>query len=263
MQRVIEGESFEIRRTLRKYSYCLERQRRAMHERRQKLMRGADSPSLLRDGDPDLFEKLTGEFGDEVVQKVERQITLCQLDRCWSDHLAHVAEVREGIHLVSIGGLNAFDEFNRQINAAFREYSTRVEQEVLATLRTVQITADGIDLKKGRAPRAVVHMDLHDQRQSDGRHVGQAEVAALEAVGEPRVVDAQAVQDRGVEVVDVDGVSDDVVAVVVGLAVGDAGLDAAAGQPHREAAAVVVAAVVVLGERALAVDRCGRTRRPR
>ena len=34
--------------------------------------------------------------------------------------------------------------------------------------------------------------------------VGQAEVAALEAVGEPLVVDAQAVQDRGVQIVDVD-----------------------------------------------------------
>ena len=148
VQRVIEGESFEIRRTLRKYSYCLERHRRTMQERRQSLMRGAASPSLLREGDPDLFEKLTGEFGNDVVQKVERQITLCQIDRCWSEHLTDAAEIREGIHLVSIGGLNAFDEFNRQINAAFREYSRRVEQEVLATFRTVTITADGVDLEK-------------------------------------------------------------------------------------------------------------------
>ena len=146
VQRVIEGESFEIRRTLRKYSYCLERQRRLVHERRQRLLQGVELPSLLRDGDPELFEKLTGKFGEELLIRVERQITVCHLDRCWSEHLSNVAEVREGIHLVSIGGLNAFDEFNRQINAAFREYSTRVEQQVLATLRTVQITADGVDL---------------------------------------------------------------------------------------------------------------------
>ncbi len=50
-------------------------------------------------------------------------------------------------------------------------------------------------------------------------HVGQAEVAALEAVGQPLVVDAQAVQDRGVQVVDVDRLLGDVVAEVVGLAV--------------------------------------------
>src|ERR1022692_1255343 len=59
-------------------------------------------------------------------------------------------------------------------------------------------------------------------------HVGQPIVAALEAVGEARVVEAQAMQNGGVEVVDVDGAIDDVVAVVVGRAVADAGLDAAA-----------------------------------
>ena len=55
---------------------------------------------------------------------------------------------------------------------------------------------------------------------------------ALELERQPLVVDAQAVQDRGVQVVDVDRVLDDVVAEVVGLAVDDARLDAAAGHPH-------------------------------
>ena len=51
---------------------------------------------------------------------------------------------------------------------------------------------------------------------------GQPLVEALELEREPLVVDAQAVQDRGVQVVDVDRVLDDVVAEVVGLAVDDA-----------------------------------------
>src|SRR5205823_4674017 len=71
--------------------------------------------------------------------------------------------------------------------------------------------------------------------------VGEPEVAALEPVRQLGVVDPQAVQHGGVQVVDVDGVLDDVVPEVVGLAVGDAGLDAAAGQPHGKAARVVVA----------------------
>ena len=49
---------------------------------------------------------------------------------------------------------------------------------------------------------------------------------------------------RGVQVVDVDPVLDDVEAEVVGLAERDARLDAAAGQPHGEGVGVVVAAVV-------------------
>ncbi len=79
-------------------------------------------------------------------------------------------------------------------------------------------------------PGRISGQDLLDHR---AMHVGQAMVPALVLEGQPGVVDAQAVQDRGVQVVDVDGISDDVVAEVVGGAVGDPGLDAAAGQPDR------------------------------
>src|SRR5262249_43902586 len=84
-------------------------------------------------------------------------------------------------------------------------------------------------------------------------HIRQAEVAALEAVGEPGVLDAEAVKDGGVEVVDGPGVAADLVAVVVRFAEGDAGLHAAAGQPQGEAAAMMVAAMIVASEPALAV----------
>ena len=54
----------------------------------------------------------------------------------------------------------------------------------------------------------------------------------------------------------------DVVAVVVGAAVGEAGLDAAAGEPDREAARMMVAAVVGRGERALRVRRAAELAAP-
>ena len=53
-------------------------------------------------------------------------------------------------------------------------------------------------------------------------HAGQPHVQPLELERQPSVVDAQAVQDRRVQVVDVDRVLDDVVAEIVGLAVDDA-----------------------------------------
>src|SRR5262245_12517886 len=73
-------------------------------------------------------------------------------------------------------------------------------------------------------------------------NVRQAEVAAAEIVGEALVVNAEAVEDGGVEVIDVDGVLGDVVAEVIGAAVDNAGLDAGAGKEVGEAARVMVAA---------------------
>ena len=64
-------------------------------------------------------------------------------------------------------------------------------------------------------------------------HVGQAEVAAGVAVGQAFVVEAQQVQQRGVQVVDADAVLDGAETEFVSRAVGQAPFDATAGQPVR------------------------------
>src|SRR5881394_237879 len=93
-------------------------------------------------------------------------------------------------------------------------------------------------------------------------NVGQAEVAALKPVGELFMVDAEALENRRVQIMNVHRVLDDVVAVIVRLAVTDARFDAAAGHPDRVAASVMVAAIVVLLDLALAIDRAAEFTAP-
>ena len=89
-----------------------------------------------------------------------------------------------------------------------------------------------------RAPKR-----LRQQRFDDfAVDVGEAVVAALEAEGEFGVVEAEEVEDGGVEVVDVDFVFDGVKAELVGLAVSDATFDAAAGEPDGVAVWMMVTA---------------------
>src|SRR5947209_1159926 len=73
------------------------------------------------------------------------------------------------------------------------------------------------------------------------RDVGQAEVAAGVAVGEPFVVDAHQVQDGGVQIVDVHASLRGGETELVGGAVNVASLDAAAGEPNGEPVIVVIA----------------------
>ena len=77
-------------------------------------------------------------------------------------------------------------------------------------------------------------------------HIRQTEVAARVAVGEPSVVEAEQMQHRGVQIVQVDFVVDRKVTVVVGRVILEARLHAAAGQSNRVAMRVVVAAIVAL-----------------
>src|SRR5207253_1390871 len=88
---------------------------------------------------------------------------------------------------------------------------------------------------------------LHTSLRQDVLHyppmdVRQPEVASGVAEGQALVVEAEEVQDGGLQVMDVDRVIDDVEAEVVGGTVGESALDAAAGQPHGEGLRVVVAA---------------------
>src|SRR3954447_20912875 len=95
--------------------------------------------------------------------------------------------------------------------------------------------------KAGSASPPRLASSGEDRRDDLAVDVGQAHVAAAEAGGEPLVVEAQEVEDRGVEVVDLDLVFDGVIAVVVGGAMDGAPLDPAAGEPDGEAVRVVVA----------------------
>ena len=74
-------------------------------------------------------------------------------------------------------------------------------------------------------------------------NVRQPEISAGIAIDEPRVVDPHQVQDRGVIVMHVHRVLDDVDAEFVGLTVRAAALDSAAGEQGRERLGVVVAAL--------------------
>src|SRR5262245_37557814 len=74
-------------------------------------------------------------------------------------------------------------------------------------------------------------------------YVGEAEVAALETISELEVVDAKQVQQRRLQVVNVDRIFDDPPANVVGLADHLASLDAAPRAPQAEGKRMMVAAV--------------------
>jgi len=148
IQRVVEGECFEIRRTLRKYAEVLETQRKTISERRRSWLLN-DSPTyILPERAAQRYNDLAARFGPATLQQVERQITLSQIDHCWSDHLAQIAEIRESIYLVSMGGLDPLFEFQKRAAEAYRKLLKRIDKKVVAKFKTVKVTADGIDLAR-------------------------------------------------------------------------------------------------------------------
>jgi len=86
-------------------------------------------------------------------------------------------------------------------------------------------------------------------------HVRQPVVSALELERQPLVVDAQQVEQRRLQIMNVNPVRGNVVAELVGRTVAHARLHPAAGEPNREAARMVVATVIVGRQSTLAINR--------
>ena len=81
-------------------------------------------------------------------------------------------------------------------------------------------------------------------------------------VGESFMIKAQQVQHGGMEVTNVNRIFDDVVGKVISLTIDLAGAGTATTHPHGEAAGVMVAAIVLLGEAPLGIDRAAKFTAP-
>ncbi|WP_409340773.1 accessory Sec system translocase SecA2 [Paenibacillus sp. MBLB4367] len=137
VQRIVQGQNIEIRRTLNKYSDILEDQRRMVHEKRLGILLDDVENGILAEQDPDRFDYWLELTDEETLRKAEKEITLFHIDHCWADFLDYASYLREGIHLVSIGRKNPLDEFHRQIIEAFETFDQRVGEEVVRTFRTI------------------------------------------------------------------------------------------------------------------------------
>jgi len=144
-QRIIEGQNAEIRKTLERYAEPIEEQRRRVHERRQALLLGRRRPDLWRER-PDRRRRLVDAVGEEAVDRAEVAVTLAAIDRGWSDHLSFVAHLREGNHLVGLGGEDPLTRFQLDTAEAFHRMREEVDEAVVEALDAVEVVGDRLDL---------------------------------------------------------------------------------------------------------------------
>jgi preprotein translocase subunit SecA len=83
-----------------------------------------------------------------VLADAARQIVLFHLDRAWAEHLAFLADLREGIHLRALArGTAPLNEFNKEAIRAFRTLPEEAAARSAETFRTAAIIAHGVGLE--------------------------------------------------------------------------------------------------------------------
>ncbi len=185
-QRIIEGQNFEIRKTLWKYAYLIEKQRQIIQGWREEILGG--------DGLPDPLEAKVRRIGaghrsrmtPDAWAEIERRIALREIDRAWMEHLAVLAYVREGIHLESVGGRSPIAEFQRIANEEFVKLEPKIETGILRSFRSLPADPDRLDLDRMglRGPSSTWTYLISDQQFGlwvsllQGGNIGATAVAA-------------------------------------------------------------------------------------
>ena len=142
VQRIIEGQNLEIRQTLRKYEQIIEAQRRIMHAKRHDVLTAADRSALASHA-PELFQRLCLDLGRIRLAELERRLTLLKIDEAWSNYLADVAELRSGIHWVSLGGKNPLDEYLHQTAMSFEHLLNGLDEQIIDAFLNLQPDSRG------------------------------------------------------------------------------------------------------------------------
>jgi preprotein translocase subunit SecA len=141
-QRVAEGVNLQIHRNTWRYTRLLEQQRELIMEWRDKVLYGDSAAEALAAADPERWESMPEETRDETA----RQIVLHAIDQCWTEHLAFLTDLREGIHLRALGRMSPVDEFHREAVAEYKSLQAEVERRSLASFE-----APEPDLKRPEA----------------------------------------------------------------------------------------------------------------
>jgi len=118
---------------------------------------------------PERCAELRNRFGEEIPREAERAITLGHIDAAWAEHLALITEIREGIHLASLGRQDPLYEFTKQVAGAYMKLHQTIEERIVSSFATAKITENGIDLDRAglRGPSSTWTYLINDQTTSE------------------------------------------------------------------------------------------------
>lgn len=169
VQRIVEGQNFEIRKTLWHYSHLVEQQRRTLQDWRMNVLTGVAELQLCATQLPERYAELLTHVSPATLQEAERQITLYHLDQAWAEHLALVNDLREWVHLVGLGRQDPLVEFRNHITDAFRQLREQIETRIVETFATGKITPDGLNLDDAglRGPAATWTYLINDRAMTE------------------------------------------------------------------------------------------------
>jgi preprotein translocase subunit SecA len=146
IQRIIEGQNLEIKKTLYKYSSLLEQQRKIIFEKRNNILNEDSFIELFKTNSPVQFNRLLNKAGELKLIEICRRLSLLQIDEEWSQYLAEIADLREGIHLLKLGGQEPIFRFREQSIQLFDKMLDELDNNIIQSFNKLKVKDYNIDL---------------------------------------------------------------------------------------------------------------------
>ena len=125
VQRISEGDSFDARSRLLKFTMIGEKHREQIFEARSRILQGK-SPNIWKGFEG--YKEAVEQFGQDKLDDLEKKTAIAATNRFWSDYLEYTEQLRRGIHLMEVSGRSPSEEYNIIVE----EYYQGMEEELKA-----------------------------------------------------------------------------------------------------------------------------------
>ncbi len=179
-QRVVEGQMFDAKVTLFKYAGIVEDQRRLVHNKREDILHGRVSASILKTEDPALYKALLAQAGAAELDRAERLITLYSMNQCWADHLLFLDSVQDEAQMIGRVKGDPLMHYNKKLIEGFESLEKNIRELAVGLFRTAVVRDGVIDLDEMgvHGPTSTRTFMVHDGTEGFGFLGGIGDIGA-------------------------------------------------------------------------------------
>ncbi len=133
-QRVIEGQLYQQRKSLLKYTMLVEAQRQQIHRLRTDLVTGRETLRIWQDRRPERCETLAADTSPETLATAQRQAGAMLLGQGWSDYLEGVERLLDHVSLMRTGPSDPWTTFQQEIIQSYTRLLDTFETDMVEVL---------------------------------------------------------------------------------------------------------------------------------
>ncbi len=172
-QTKIEGFHFDARKHVLEYDNILDRQRRAVYEKRRKVLVGSEEDvasvleELAQGSEPalQLLKQKEEELGQSTLLSHARNIVLQVLDLLWVEHLESMEYLRGSVNLRAYGQRDPLTEYRKEGTRAYKAMELMLSARVFELIE--KLTKEGIAKAPAPLPKPIVPTESGEIGRND------------------------------------------------------------------------------------------------